>query len=87
MTEAKCWQEMAGLISACCPNLAALHMKSHSYVHVPSAFVRELTLPCLSTLELEGGLVDSMAAMMSAIGCQSSLERLLLDEVKVCVCV
>jgi len=83
MTDVESWQELADLISACCPNLAALCLEGsvhNAFVH--SAFVRALTLPCLSTFEVQSCIVDSMDAMVSAIGCLSSLEHLRLKEIK-----
>jgi len=78
MTEAESWQELADLVCDCCPNLAVLRLEGS----VHSAFVRALTLPCLSTFEVQSCVVDSMDAMVSAIGCQSSLEHLQLDEIE-----
>jgi len=80
MPEAASWQELAGLLCACCPDLAALHLIGSG---IDSAFVRALTLPRLSTLEVLVCVVDGLDAMMSAIGSLSSLEDLRLEEFQV----
>ena len=72
-------REMAALLCACCPNLKALYIE---IIYVSSAFVRALTLPCLSTLFLKNGSVDSISSMVSAIECHSSLKHLRLDEIE-----
>jgi len=76
------WQELAGLLCACCPNLAALHFNSSD---IDSAFVRMLKLPRLSTLEVHDyyahTVSHSIDAMISAIGSLPSLEHLRLEEI------
>jgi len=86
MPEAASWQELAGLLCACCPDLAALHLNSSdsSDIHnIHSAFMRVLTLPRLSTLEVHNCDINSIDAMMSAIGSLSSLEYLRLEKITV----